>query len=290
MNRLKKILDPNLCSPNLCSPNFCSPNFCSPNYVEKMKLVNRKYFHNMVNVNDLKFAFENNLFESMKNCFDVLILNERRGIVSCREYFFDEDGNNPLFWATNVGNLELVMMLVEKYAFPLDYQNFCGSTALGIAVMGGFVDIVCFLLKKGANANICNLKKESPLHFAACFNFTEICDALLRNGAWIEAEDENGETALHWAVREEYKDVTQLLLREGANADHPNEDGCTPREMTELDSTKELHIIFDSYAGTDTKYQIDSQTKHNLSSSDEISFINQEEKYHPKTINIIGHY
>jgi len=208
---------------------------------------------NTMLVKNLKYAFENNLFDVVKKTFESLVLNDKIGLLSCREYIVDSDGNSPLFWACNVGNLKLVKLLVEEYCFPLNYQNNEGCTALVVAVLGGYGDVVSYLLAKGANPNVCNLKKESPLHIACCLNEIGMCEMLLKNGAWIEAEDENGETTLHWSVREDNIEISELLIRYGANPDHPNEDEDTPREMTKLSTNDDIINLFDS-SGNDLIY------------------------------------
>jgi len=213
--------------------------------------------------NELKFALQNNAFESVKKMFEKLVWNDRNG-VSSREYFVDEEGNSPLFWTCSNGCESLVKMLVEKYKFPLNVQNNEGCTALVVAVLGGFENLVCYLLEKGANPNVCNLKKESALHMACSLNLIEICETLLRHGAWLEAEDECGETPLHWAVREENIEVTEMLLRNGANPDHPNEDDETPRDMSKLSTSDNLSLLLDSFAVTISFSEIDSQILQSL--------------------------
>jgi len=208
--------------------------------------------------NEFKFALENDAFESVKKVFENLVWNDRNG-VSSREYFVDEEGNSPLFWACSGGNESLVKMLVEKFLFPVNDQNNEGCTALIVAVLGGFGNIVCYLLEKGANPNVCNLKRESALHMACSLNLTDVCEALLRHGAWIEAEDECGETALYWAVREENIEVTEFLLKNGSNPDHPNEDGDTPREISKLSTSDDLTQLLDSFAGAISFSELDSQ-------------------------------
>jgi len=205
----------------------------------------------------LRYAFINNMFDSVKKVFDLLVWNDRHGLSS-REFFVDEDGNSPMFWAVNGGHMNLVKLLVEKYRFPVNDQNNDGRTVLVASILGGYTEMALYLLEKGANPNICNLKRESPLHVACCLNLSDICEALLSNGAWIETEDESGETPLHWAVREENLEVIEILLRNGANPDHQNEDDETPRDMSKLSTSNFLSQLIDSFAGTISFSEIDS--------------------------------
>jgi len=210
----------------------------------------------------LRFAFQNNMFDSVKKIFDVLVWNDRNG-RSSRDFLVDEEGNSPLFWACSVGNYNLVMMLVEKYKFSINDQNYEGCTALVVSILGEYNNIVGYLLEKGANPNICNLKREIPLHIACCLNLSKVCEALLIHGSWIEPEDESGETPLHWAVREDFLEVAEILLKYGANPDHKNEDNETPRDMSNLSISDALVLLLDSFAGTESYTEIDSEVPIN---------------------------
>jgi len=200
-----------------------------------------------MNVMKLKFAMQNNMFDTVKKSFELLVRNDRNGISS-REFFVDEEGNSPLFWATSSGDFNLVKVLVEKYRFPLNDQNYVGNNCIMVAMLSGYEDIACYLLEKGANPNICNLNKESPLHIACCLNIPDVCASLLKHGAWIEAEDSVGDTALHWAVRDENVEVCEILLKNGANIDHRNEDDESPRDLLTSECPTILAQLLDTYS------------------------------------------
>jgi len=188
----------------------------------------------------IKRHFEMNEFGDIKNEFEMILAHEK--LISNdidhqifydigRKSLFDGDGNFPLSWATKNGHLNLVKMLVEEYDFPLDFQNYEGMTCLSIAVSREYTDIVNYLLDKGANPNIPNLKKETPLHFAACIGDNVIVSKLIEKGAWIETEDDFGDTCLHWAVRENNFRIVNTLIKHGGNIDHPNYDEETPKDL-----------------------------------------------------------
>jgi len=223
---------------------------------------NQKFFQNVNNnLNYIKLAFEQNLFHLIKDKFNLIINKERNKVKNPGNFkqigllddglLFDNLGNFPLSWAAMNGHENLVRMLVEEYDFPLDFQNLEGNTALGTAVIGGYDDIVEYLLKKGANPNISNVKKESPLHIAACFGYWEICRLLISYGAWIDAEDEAGDTPLHWGVREEHIEVIELLIMKGANVEHLNEDEESPKDLAR-EVNREIYEYFESRAGFNT--------------------------------------
>ena len=67
--------------------------------------------------------------------------------------------------AVRQGDLELIKMLVE-HGVPVDQPNPWGETALQIAALNWYPDIVDLLLRAGANVNLTDLKNRSPLLYA----------------------------------------------------------------------------------------------------------------------------
>jgi len=220
--------------------------------------LNNHIHHVNNNLNYIKLAIERNMFHFFREKFNVLVEKERNkangGSAVCSDgnfagfLLFDSHGNFPLSWAAMSGHLHLVQMLVEEYFFPLDFQNYEGNTALATAVIAGYEKVVSYLLENGANPNIVNIRKESPLHFATCFGNWEIASSLISHGAWIDTEDDCGDTPLHWAVRENNIEVIEYLVSKGANIDHPNEDDESPKDLAESVS-KEIFEYFESRAG-----------------------------------------
>ena len=58
---------------------------------------------------------------------------------------------------------------------PIDYQNAeQGNTALHLAAANGLIPAVTFLLEKGANVNLQNSSKNTPLHWACLCGQLEV--------------------------------------------------------------------------------------------------------------------
>ena len=74
------------------------------------------------------------------------------------------------------------------------------------------IDTMKVLLENGANVNIPDDRKYTPLHYACQDGYLEGTRLLLERGANIEAYDEDGSSPLEWALVEEHKDVCKLLL------------------------------------------------------------------------------
>eukprot|EP01125_Pyxidicula_operculata_P010091 TRINITY_DN3322_c0_g1_i1.p1 TRINITY_DN3322_c0_g1~~TRINITY_DN3322_c0_g1_i1.p1 ORF type:complete len:270 (-),score=36.73 TRINITY_DN3322_c0_g1_i1:183-992(-) len=166
------------------------------------------------------------------------------------------NGDNSLMWATRQGNVDAIRILIQKYALPLNHQNYEGETALHIAITNENIQIVECLIENGSNINLPNIRGETPLHVAAALGHNEIVKLLVREGASIEAEDECGDTPLHFAVREEKLFVIEYLLSVGANSDHKNEDGESSLDLAESVASNSVVQIFEKYRGNDIMEEI----------------------------------
>ncbi len=93
------------------------------------------------------------------------------------------------------------------------------------------LDMLQYLISRGADVNAVNDEGVSPLHLAA---YPEIAQALVRAGAAINAPDAAGNTPLHIAVEdEEGIDVAEMLIDLGADVNALNADGATPLDIAE---------------------------------------------------------
>lgn len=106
-----------------------------------------------------------------------------------------------------------------------------GDTALMIAASRGHIDVVRTLLKHGANPNLLNHDKASPLMAAALMGHEEIVIMLLKAGANIDTAHKYGDTALTSATLGRHKNIVKILLEAGANKDLVNNDGETALEI-----------------------------------------------------------
>ncbi len=92
------------------------------------------------------------------------------------------------------------------------------------------VDVVAFLLEKGANINDKPYRDtidQTPLIIAAFNGCTDIVRMLLDAGADIHHRNDQGENALISAAQEGNIDVVKVLLEAGADVTQTNADGET---------------------------------------------------------------
>jgi len=93
-----------------------------------------------------------------------------------------------------------------------------GFQPLGLAAFFGHVDIVEFLLDKGAlvNSPSHNPMRVMPLHSAIASRRTEIVKLLLEHGADVNPAQADDFTPLHEAAQNGMLEVTQWLIDRGA--------------------------------------------------------------------------
>ncbi|XP_018412098.1 PREDICTED: ankyrin repeat domain-containing protein 60 [Nanorana parkeri] len=96
------------------------------------------------------------------------------------------------------------------------------SVALYIAAHRGYLDIISFLLKNGADVLAKTKLGNSPLHVASAMGKCDCVDELLANGAKTQDVNENGHTALGlaklWGQKKVERHLFQFQWRERAAA------------------------------------------------------------------------
>ena len=148
-----------------------------------------------------------------------------------------------LWIAAQTGQSQKVDQLITQYAsfFTSSYINGLsppdpdqrlkgGFSALALATAHQRFDVVCILLRRGADPRLRDLLDYQPLHWAAKMGYAEIARALLQAGAPINSKADYGRTPLHMAAHNGHAEMVQLLLERGADinaaADLPAQDGA----------------------------------------------------------------
>ena len=159
----------------------------------------------------------------------------------------DKRGFTPLMFAGFSGNLELIQLLLAKGADPKaktkDGFNYLSAmanstnpaavkwaveqgldvkdkkeTILIAPAMNGALDIVQFLLTKGADANLPDEIGYTPLMHAVLTESSSLAlvKLLLEHGADAKVKAKDGLTALSFAKRKGWSEVITLLTKAGA--------------------------------------------------------------------------
>lgn len=119
--------------------------------------------------------------------------------------------------AAQQGDLEQVKKLLESDPASIEAPLQDGKKPLHKAAYEGHVDVVRFLLEKGANVDSRSNSGSSPLHGAAFHNRPEIARILVEAGADVNLANNYGYTPLLSAAVGGSHEVVQILLDAGAD-------------------------------------------------------------------------
>lgn len=119
-----------------------------------------------------------------------------------------------------------------KRGADVDVLDFDKRTPLHWAAYHGRVDEMETLLLAGADVNARDREGKTPLHDAAWENELEMVDVLLKFDAQVNVKDNDGRTPLHWAAdrvrRTDNTNVVFRLLDVGAEINAQTYEGRTP--------------------------------------------------------------
>jgi len=136
--------------------------------------------------------------------------SERQFVISTT--VSEGDLNRRLYSAAEDNKPLHVLLYIAQGANP----NFIneeegGKTPLHIAVFEGNYVCTTLLVHNRADPNIQDIKKWTPLHYAACFGKTSSACVLFKNGAKLEPKNEDGNTPLDLAVATQKADCVTFL-------------------------------------------------------------------------------
>ena len=104
------------------------------------------------------------------------------------------------------------------------------------------------LIKRGADVNLVDIRKLSPLYCAAQNNLPDMAKLLITNGAIIDLQNEHGNKALWDAVfnaRGNYE-IVKMLLESGADANHKNPSNLSPLDFAKRIGDKKLISLLEN--------------------------------------------
>ena len=177
--------------------------------------------------------------------FTPLDVARTRKSTAIVEYFEDIDATaSPLFNAIRNGSLNRVCYFLHYYPHWINVKDGTGWTPLHWAVNEGNIEIVQFLVSKGADVNF--MPKHhgwTPLHSAVSITNLEIVKFLISAGANVNAANAGGYTPLHWTASlcwtasglvpesDEAVAIAEFLVSQGADVNAKTEDGKTPLDL-----------------------------------------------------------
>ena len=122
----------------------------------------------------------------------------------------DENGETPLVKAIYSENVGEIKGLIENKMDPNTFVNDNGQTLLMWACQNNNLELVKYLIGKGANVNLLDGDKENILVY--CSDKPEIIKVLLNAGLNPKSTDEKDRTILDIAIRSEDEELAKLAI------------------------------------------------------------------------------
>uniref|UniRef100_A0A4W5QZM4 Ankyrin repeat and SOCS box containing 2a, tandem duplicate 1 n=1 Tax=Hucho hucho TaxID=62062 RepID=A0A4W5QZM4_9TELE len=140
----------------------------------------------------------------------------------------DKYGWIPLHEAAYYGQDQCVRVLLGAQPSMINKCDLKGQTALILAVYREKVACVETLLEKGADPDLANKDRETPLYKACESGNAEIVVMLLNHGAVVNKHCIQGCTALQEAVSRNNVEICEILVQAGAKLSPTNMYGIAP--------------------------------------------------------------
>ena len=167
----------------------------------------------------------NSKFEKMMKC--PLYLAIEKCNLNILKLLLEHDGDanlkhngeTPLHYAVRNGDIQIVKELLDNGA-DVDVENGYQTTPLIIAFESKRIDIAETLLAYGANINH-PCRGQTVLHDMVFDGDIEMIQFLLENGANADLANHDKETPLLACLEIDRLDTAECLLKKGANANSP---------------------------------------------------------------------
>ncbi len=154
-----------------------------------------------------------------------------------------------MLFAVRTDNIYELMNLIEQGS-NINWQDsrMEGVTALHEASRKGNIEIVRYLLQKGADIHLKNYNGLSPLHIAAYCGENEIVRTLIAAGADVNAKAKDNITPLHTAASMGHADIVEFLINSGAEAHaKSSKDGSTPEDFATREGHQDVSELLSRY-------------------------------------------
>ncbi|TSR99383.1 Ankyrin repeat and SOCS box protein 2 [Bagarius yarrelli] len=159
---------------------------------------------------------------------DVGTLRQLIKQADCNVLMPNEYGWIPLHEAAYYGQEQCIKALLRVQPGMINKRTLTDQTALLLAVTGEREECVACLLEKGADPDIANKDKETPLYKACEKENPAIVAMLLNHSAAVNKNCIQGWTALHESVCRSNLEICEMLIKAGAKISTTNIYGITP--------------------------------------------------------------
>ena len=143
----------------------------------------------------------------------------------------DNDGRQPIHYASYRGHLEVVQWLVLQGA-AVDASDNHGSQPLHVACTTGHLEVAQWLVSQGAAVDAKDPGGRQPLHRACLLGHLKLAQWLVSQGAAVDAKDPDGRQPIHSASCNGKLEIVEWLVSQGAAVDASNS-GRQPLAMAQ---------------------------------------------------------
>eukprot|EP00005_Dracoamoeba_jomungandri_P002814 CAMPEP_0174250894 /NCGR_PEP_ID=MMETSP0439-20130205/911_1 /TAXON_ID=0 /ORGANISM="Stereomyxa ramosa, Strain Chinc5" /LENGTH=273 /DNA_ID=CAMNT_0015331075 /DNA_START=22 /DNA_END=840 /DNA_ORIENTATION=+ len=185
----------------------------------------------------------------------------------------DEDGSSPLHWAALFDQIKVMSYLLERGA-EIDLANLKeGQTPLHWACIGKSTKAVMKLIHAGADPCKQDRRGYNSLIHAAQYDHILAIHFLLKHGhTKIQDIDKEGHTSLHWTAYQKHESAARLLLTLGADINATDDEGMTPLHWAALKGHADMvKVLLEAGADSFAKDQ-DGFTPEDLAQQKKKSF------------------
>ncbi|KAK6526024.1 Histone-lysine N-methyltransferase [Arthrobotrys megalospora] len=154
----------------------------------------------------------------------------------------DLEGRTPLFWAAQHGHIDIVQFMLEKGASS-NLRGPDGLMPMWAAVYNKQEAIVRLLLKRTVDYRAHGPDRDRyQLNWATYHGDVETVEKMLEGDRNLDINfrDDWGATPLFWAAQNDHSKIVKLLLDKRAQVDPKNPDGRTPLHQATVRGSKEV--------------------------------------------------
>ncbi|XP_044579759.1 uncharacterized protein LOC123261929 [Cotesia glomerata] len=140
----------------------------------------------------------------------------------------DDDNRSAIEFAVAKGHLEVVKILFGYTKMKINNKGIDNFTMLHIASQEGYLDIVKYLVEKGADVHATNKSGSKPIHIAAREGHVSIVEFFFSIKMSNNTLGHQGQTLLHYAVVAPKKEIVEYLINQKMDVNVGDAKGLTP--------------------------------------------------------------